>query len=355
MAWPRSQRCSAGPFIVSCAVVLPRAHPCRILLDASLIMSQFPEAFPSPMNFRRETGTGYAHDSSSAQQGAQGQAPQGDPRLADGSASLFGMYLDKAEATDRKMAESWLENADRILVFTGVFSSTVATFIGLSLQNLQPNTQSLAAFHLASIHQLLANTSGSRLPLHVELSDLSTFTTSASAVWVNSFWFLSLVMSLTSALLAMLLQQWAPRYLRITHSTGRSQPERVQTRAFFAQGVVKLRLPYAVEAVPALLHISVFLFFSGLVIFLFGINHTVFSVVTSWIALCAGLYVCITFMPIFRHDSPYYTPLSSLAWYCTTGLLSVGFRLLEKVTLFYLFTPEMYYRRTLNGMGPSMG
>ncbi|KAI0246405.1 hypothetical protein BJV78DRAFT_1090826, partial [Lactifluus subvellereus] len=130
------------------------------------------------------------------------------------------------------------------------------------------------------------------------------------SIWVNSLWFLSLAISLTCALLATLLQQWARQYVRITQPPHYSPHKRARTRAFFADGVDKLHLPWAVETLPTLLHISLSLFFAGLLIFLFNIDHTVFSVVVWWVGFSAGVYVCITFMPIFRHDSPYYTPLS---------------------------------------------
>jgi hypothetical protein len=46
---------------------------------------------------------------------------------------------------------------------------------------------------------------------------------------------------------------------------------------------------------------------------------------SSWcyrgVGLCTALYGCITCMPIFRHDSPYYTPLSLPAWHIITRML----------------------------------
>jgi hypothetical protein len=71
-----------------------------------------------------------------------------------------------------------------------------------------------------------------------------------------------------------------------------------------------MHVPWVVEAMPALLHISLFLFFLGLVIFLLNINHSVFFTVVPCIVLFSAVYVCITFMPIFRPNCPYYTPLS---------------------------------------------
>jgi Family of unknown function (DUF6535) len=112
-----------------------------------------------------------------------------------------------------------------------------------------------------------------------------------------------------------MLQQWARRYVTITQPPRYSLHKRVPIHAFFANGVDKFHLPWSVEALPALLHLSLFLFFSGLVLFLFNIDHTVFSVVIWWVGLAGAVYGCITLMPIFWHDSPYYSPLSSSAWF----------------------------------------
>jgi hypothetical protein len=60
-----------------------------------------------------------------------------------------------------------------------------------------------------------------------------------------------------------------------------------------------------------LVHLSLFIFFAGLLIYLFNIHHTVFKVVVCWVALLTTVYGFITFMPIFWHDSPYYSALST--------------------------------------------
>ncbi|KAI0252535.1 hypothetical protein BJV78DRAFT_1113516, partial [Lactifluus subvellereus] len=130
------------------------------------------------------------------------------------------------------------------------------------------------------------------------------------AIWVNLLLVLSLVISLTCAMLATLLQQWARRYLRITQPPRYSPHERARVREFFAHGAERLRLAWAVEALPTLIHLSLFLFFAGLLIYLFNISHTVFWVIVSWIAISVAAYIFITITPIFRLDTPYYAPLS---------------------------------------------
>ena len=138
------------------------------------------------------------------------------------------------------------------------------------------------------------------------------------------------MLSLTCALLATSLQQWARRYVRITQPRY-SPHKRARIRAFFAEGIEKLHLPWAVEALPALLHIAVFLFFAGLVVFLGTINYTSFSIVFSCVGFCVALYLYITLLPIFRHDSPYYTPLTTVAWFCATGISWLVLRTLKAV------------------------
>jgi hypothetical protein len=99
-------------------------------------------------------------------------------------------------------------------------------------------------------------------------------------------------------------------------------------RAFFANGMEKMHIAWAVEGLPALLHLSVFLFFAGLVIFLSNINHAVFISVAWWIGLFTITYGLITVMPILRHDSPYFSPLSALAWFLYSSMSYLFFRIL---------------------------
>ena len=215
--------------------------------------------------------------------------------------------------------------------------------VAVSVQDLQPSSQDISAFYLANIYQLLADSNGTAVLIPSVLPDPSTpFSPPKYAVWVNSLWFLSLVISLTCALLATSLQQWARRYMKVTQP--RYNPhKRVQIRAFFAEGVEKLHLPWAVEVLPILLHLSLSLFFGGLAIYIFNINHTVFKVVISWLGICTCLYLCITFMPIFRHDSPYYAPLSSSAWFLYSGTLSLVFRILPWIVWRDYFAQHINY------------
>lgn len=127
------------------------------------------------------------------------------------------------------------------------------------------------------------------------------------------------------------------------HRRNRAQ-NRARIRAFFAEGVNKLHLPLAVRALPTLLHSALFLFFVGLVVFLYHSNLIAFKFVAVWVGICTFLYVCATFLPIFRHDSPYNTPLSPLAWFLYTGFLCLLFQSLQWITAFNCFRRELWIR-----------
>jgi hypothetical protein len=209
----------------------------------------------------------------------------------------------------------------------------------VSIQDLQQNPQDTSNFYLANIYQATINPNGSSsLP-----ASPPPFTPPNHAVWVNALWFLSLVISITCALLATLLQQWARRFLKFTQPRY-SPHKRARIRSFFAEGVDKFLLPWAVEALPTMLHLSLFLFFAGLAVFLSNVNLTIFKLVLSWIGLCTALYGCITFIPVFRHDSPYLTPLSLPAWYIVTGIRFLTFRALQKLTLLGCFSRVPYHQ-----------
>ena len=216
----------------------------------------------------------------------------------------------------------------------------------MSIQDIRENPQDKSNFYLANIYQTLADPS-----LSIPAAP-PPFTAPIYAVWANALWFLSLVISLTSALLATLLQQWARRYIKATQS--RHAPhKRARIRAFLAEGVDKLLLPRTVEILPTLLHISLFLFFAGLVVFLWNVDLTNFKLVLSWVGICTTLYGCITVLPIFRHDSPYHTPLSLPAWHIVTGIQFLTFRALQRLTALtpwsYLSNKFYYYFHDLAG------
>ncbi len=80
------------------------------------------------------------------------------------------------------------------------------------------------------------------------------FKPTASAVRVNVLWFLSLVLSVTCALSATLMQQWARRYQELAQHHG-APHRRGRTRAYIFDGISRFGMARAVATMPTLLHI----------------------------------------------------------------------------------------------------
>jgi hypothetical protein len=159
--------------------------------------------------------------------------------------------------------------------------------LSISLQSLIPNSQDTSSFYLGNIYEVLADPNATRASIPPPVAKPPPFSPPTYAIWVNSLWFLSLLISLSCALLATSSQQWARRFIRLTQG---SSPKRALIRVFLNDGLENMNIVWVVEALTSMLHLSVFLFFGGVAIFLFYINHAVFNPVISWITLFLIVY-----------------------------------------------------------------
>jgi hypothetical protein len=134
-----------------------------------------------------------------------------------------------------------------------------------------------------------------------------------SIIWINALWLLSLVLSLTSALTAILVQQWARRYTELPDIPC-SSSERARVRSFLFFGTLRYKMRLVVDMVPALLHLSVFLFLVGLVVLFFTVHKTVAIVLAISVGLLGSAYIILTILPCVYRDCPYRTPMSGIIW-----------------------------------------
>jgi Family of unknown function (DUF6535) len=180
----------------------------------------------------------------------------------------------------------------------------------VTVQDLRSNSQDTSAFYLGNIYEILADPNVTSTSVPSPVARPPPVSPPTYAIWANSLWFLSFVLSLICALLATSLQQWARRYIRVTQPARCSPEKRARMRAFFAKGVDTLGARLVVERLPMLLHISLFLFLAGLGVFLFNTHHTVFNAVIWLIALISTISGVLMLIPIFLLHSPYFTALS---------------------------------------------
>jgi len=205
---------------------------------------------------------------------------------------------------------------------TGLFSATVGAFIIEFYKKLSPDNGDQTVALLCQISQQLSNfTNGTCSPPQPGQS----LSPGAPIIWANAMWMMSLLLSLTSALFATLLQQWARRYVE-TPQISSEPKQRARVRSYLFFGTRKYRMRTAVETVPTLLHASVFLFLAGLVTLFFTIHKTVAIFVSISVGIFVVAYVALTILPYINHNCPYRTPMSNVWWYTShLSLFSVYF------------------------------
>lgn len=123
------------------------------------------------------------------------------------------------------------------------------------------------------------------------LIDPNNFKPESSDIIINSLWFLSMSVCLTCIMLGSLLQRWANQYNTNIFTRPRTDPRNTtEPRSPFGAGGDELRLPWLIEALPAMLRISLYLFFAGFGVFVFNLaaNFGTFEA----LLLTAGSLIC---------------------------------------------------------------
>jgi uncharacterized protein DUF6535 len=200
---------------------------------------------------------------------------------------------------------------------TGLFSATVGAFIIEFYKKLSPDSGAQTVALLGQMSQQLANFPNG----NYSSAAIQSSPPSASMIWVNAMWLISLVLSLTSALIATLLQQWARRYVETPNVL--SEPNhRARVRWFLFLGTKVYKMRLAVEIAPTLLHLSVCMFFAGLVIVFHTINSKVAIAVDVSVGLFVLAYIMLSILPCLDVGCPYRTPMSYILWYPYHAFLS---------------------------------
>src|SRR5713226_7752276 len=200
----------------------------------------------------------------------------------------------------------------------GLFSGVLTAFVVLKIQGLIVNPADQSVYYQQQSVQLLDRISQQFASVDGQISTNYTplpypiFHPLASDRRVNIFFLISLVCSLSAALLATLVQQWARAYIR-TFQQSRNPLKAARIRLFLSEGAK--RLPTVAEFVPGLIHISLILFFWGLGDLILQIDKTVFFFILTPILGCICPYLYYVFAPIWNPQSPYWTPFSPYIWH----------------------------------------
>ncbi|KAF9018442.1 hypothetical protein BDZ89DRAFT_905720, partial [Hymenopellis radicata] len=192
--------------------------------------------------------------------------PEDEPykEMAEGS-RFWKTCIDEAAKIDAGKVADWTDALDVLLVFAGLFSGVVSTFLCQTFQDLQVDPTQLVYIVM---NELLAvqraiDEHGPGSSKRVPHSD-TLFHPSRTATWVNALWYVSLTLSLTAALVAALTKQWIHQYMNYAQlGTPRA---RARVRHFRFIQLQEWHVPAIIGLLPVMMHSALGIFFAGLVI-----------------------------------------------------------------------------------------
>ncbi|KAI0314638.1 hypothetical protein OF83DRAFT_423310 [Amylostereum chailletii] len=270
---------------------------------------------------------------------------------------IWSYYLGHLDERDKVMVDHWKADMDGVLIFSGLFSAIVTAFIVETYKDLQPDNEEMSTQLLVRVVAALENTNTSA----VGVTPFDGPSTSAS-LWINILWFLSLLLSIVCAISATLVQQWFRKYIQ-RWSSERIQSKikkrkdlpnrkrfRAQAHASFTAGIDRFGLVVFVNSVSYMLHLALFFFAIGLVIFASTIHNVLASITLSVTVLMITAYGVFTLLPYLFVPCPYRTPLFELLRSAEHTMKSVFFGRADGEAK--LFTPaSMAGRRTGSEFG----
>ena len=173
-----------------------------------------------------------------------------------------------------------------ITLQNGIFSSIVASFIIEIYKTLIP-----------------ASSSG-------QAGQQTAQSPSSIAVRINIVLFLSLLLSISSAVSCALIQQWCNEYLVFARPRG-APHECGRVRTYLFQGLQLFQMRRFMYGTHVLLHISVFLFFWAISDYFFTV-YPPFGLVTRYTLIAAAMvYILLSVSPLIFSNSPYNTPMTT--------------------------------------------
>ncbi|KAK0441444.1 hypothetical protein EV421DRAFT_1711780, partial [Armillaria borealis] len=184
------------------------------------------------------------------------------------NARVWRTYEDESRNHDANMVEESRDTVDVLLVFAGLFSAVVTTLVVQTSQSLQPDYAAMSAsllYESILVQRAIANGSSVSSIAPSPLNPSIAFVPATTDVWVNGLWFTSLFLSLTTALVAVLVKQWLHHYVALPSGAPR---DRSFTRQFRYAGFQKWHVQVIIGLLPVLMHLALAIFLSGLVVFL---------------------------------------------------------------------------------------
>ncbi|KAK0441411.1 hypothetical protein EV421DRAFT_732028 [Armillaria borealis] len=230
------------------------------------------------------------------------------------TARVWRTHEDESRNHDSNMVEQFRDSVNLLLVSAGLFSAVVTAFVVQSSQNLRPDYAAMSAsllYELVLI-QRAATVNGSSVNVITSpLNPSIAFVPATTDIWVNGLWFTSLFLSLTTALVAVLVKQWLHRYVVLPSGTPRDCS---LIRQFRYAGFRKWHVQTIIGLLPVVIHLALTIFLVGLVVFLHPLHAILSWIICAGTIVVYGAYMVAAVLPILFPQCPYHTPLGDLIY-----------------------------------------
>ncbi|KAK0227836.1 hypothetical protein IW262DRAFT_1264603, partial [Armillaria fumosa] len=224
------------------------------------------------------------------------------------NAWVWRVHEDETRNHNTNMVEESRDNVDVLLV--GLFSAIITTFVVQTLQSLQVDYAAMSAsllYESVLVQHTITNGSSVNSITTSTLNPTIAFVPATTDIWVNRLWFMSLFLSLTTALVTVLIKQWLHHYVTLPSGT----PLMCQFRY---TGFQKWQVQVIIGLLPVLMHLVLTIFLVSLVIFLQPLQQALSWVICAGTSLVYTAYVVVTILPIIFPQYPYQTPLCDLVY-----------------------------------------
>ncbi|KAI0675648.1 hypothetical protein C8Q78DRAFT_1074649 [Trametes maxima] len=210
-----------------------------------------------------------------------------------------------------EMIKRWNAEIDTYLVFAGLFSAIQTAFNVQSCGLLQPPPPDPT---LAVLNQISAQLGSfvsnppfinSTAPAFQQI-DFVAPPTPGWVIHLNTLWFSSLILSLSSASTGIIVKQWLNEY-NTSVSNGSSR-QTARLRQFRLNHLIQWRVAEIVMMIPVLLQIALALFLAGLLVLLFALHRSVALVASTLVAIVGAFTVGTVILPLFKASCAYLSP-----------------------------------------------
>ncbi|KAI0359435.1 hypothetical protein OH77DRAFT_1517867 [Trametes cingulata] len=225
---------------------------------------------------------------------------------------------ETVKAYSDETIKRWIADIDSSPVYGGLLSAIVSTFNAQTYQFLKPAPADTTPAILRQISIQLTSLSVNPLfvnSTHQAYQEADTVTSSVptAMIWVNAFWFSSLILSLSTASIGMMVKQWLNQYVsglppETSSPNAHESLESVRLRQYRLQNLEKWRVDLFVLAIPNLLQLALAFFLAGLLILVWTLNSIVAIIASTLVSLLAIATLATTVLPIFKSGCAYLSP-----------------------------------------------